>query len=77
MKTHQRAGLQATGSPPASGAKLKGGADNCPPVPFRVHYADGEIRTMCAVDPEAARKAADRVGVSITKIKRDRSGEPR
>lgn len=47
------------------------------PVPFRIHYADGEIRTVRAIDPEAARKAAARVGVAITKIKRDRSGEPR
>ncbi len=61
MKTHQRAELQAA----------------TPPVPFRVHYADGDIRTVEAIDPEAARKAAARVGVPITKIKRDRAGEPR
>lgn len=53
-------------------------ADEAPtPVPFRIHYSDGEARTVSAVDPDAARTVAARVGVRITKIKRDRSGEPR
>ena len=46
-------------------------------VPFRIHYSDGDIRTIRAADPDAARKIGQRPGVLIIKVKRDRREEPR
>ncbi|WAP67204.1 hypothetical protein [Jiella pelagia] len=44
---------------------------------FRIHYSDGDIRTIRDADPRAAREAGQRIGVTILKVKRDRTEEPR